>query len=159
VASGAAIFAGMVDKISSVVLIDVVPLSVGVGMPGGAFKKLIDRHTTLPAACVFGVATYLDDQQAIELLLFQGEAKIAVENEYIGTLRIEGLPRGAKGSVQVSVNLQLDTECVLHVEVRQSDTQALLPTTMTSRYTSREVALKLRNSAHQPHDTISFGNR
>ena len=57
VALGAALYSGTVDKVSSLVLIDVVPMTIGLGRPGGAFHRLIERNTPLPATKSFGIST------------------------------------------------------------------------------------------------------
>ncbi|MBL8954858.1 MAG: TIGR02266 family protein, partial [Myxococcaceae bacterium] len=116
VALGAALYSGTVDKVSSVVLIDVVPMTIGVGMPGGAFKRIIERNTPLPVSKSFGVSTQTDNQEMLELMIFQGEDGHVSANEFLGAVHVEGLPKGPKGSVQVAVTLQLDSECVLTVE-------------------------------------------
>jgi molecular chaperone DnaK (HSP70) len=149
VAIGAALYSGTVDKISSVVLIDVVPMTIGLGMPGGNFKRLIERNSPLPASKSFGIATQLDDQESLDLLVFQGEDSNATSNEFIGALKIEGLPRGAKGSLQLAVTLELDSECVLKLEARELKSNRLFKTTLATRFTRQELAQRLGTSTQQ----------
>ena len=143
VALGAALYSGTVDKVSNVVLIDVVPMTIGIGLPGGGFKRIIERNTPLPVSKSFSLATSRDDEEHLELSIFQGEDGNVVGNEYVGTTRIDGLPKGPKGTVHVSVTLKLDAECVLHVEARELRTRKGFKADMATRYTSEELRKKL----------------
>ncbi|MBX5482706.1 MAG: TIGR02266 family protein [Myxococcaceae bacterium] len=149
VALGAALYCGTVDKVSSVTLIDVLPMTVGVGLPGGAFKRVIERNTPLPAQRSFAVSTARDNETSIELSIFQGEDSNIAGNEYLGTVRIEGLPKMPKGVVQVAVTLRLDAECVLHAEALEMKTHKKVVATLATRYTSEEVQRKLGISAEK----------
>ncbi|WP_426755145.1 TIGR02266 family protein [Myxococcus sp. Y35] len=146
VALGAALYSGSVDKVSSVVLIDVLPMTVGVAMPGGAFKRVIERNSPLPAQRSFAINTTKDNEEALELSIFQGEDSHISANEYLGTVRIEGLPKGPKGSVRVAVTLKLDSECVLHVEAREYSTRKEVKATLATRYSPEELQKQLQVS-------------
>ena len=97
VALGAALYAGTLEKVSNVVLIDVLPMTVGLGLPGGRFQRLLERNTPLPTQRTFLVATGKDGEAALELNLFQGEDAQVGSNEYLGTVGIEDLPRARRG--------------------------------------------------------------
>ncbi|QSQ12820.1 TIGR02266 family protein [Myxococcus landrumensis] len=146
VALGAALYSGSVDKVSSVVLIDVLPMTVGVAMPGGAFKRVIERNSPLPAQRSFAISTNKDNEEVLELSLFQGEDNHISANEYLGTVRIEGLPKGPKGSVRVAVTIKLDSECVLHVEAREYSTRKEVKATLATRYSPEELQKQLQVS-------------
>ncbi|WP_323379025.1 TIGR02266 family protein [Pyxidicoccus xibeiensis] len=146
VALGAALYSGSVDKVSSVVLIDVLPMTVGVAMPGGAFKRVIERNSPLPAQRSFAITTNKDNEEFLELSIFQGEDNHISANEYLGTVRIEGLPRGPKGSVRVAVTIKLDSECVLHVEAREYSTRKEVKATLATRYSPEELQKQLQVS-------------
>ncbi len=143
VALGAALYSGTVDKVSSVVLIDVVPMTIGLGLPGGGFKRIVERNTPLPASKSFSLATSKDNEETMELQVFQGEDANVGANEYLGTMRIEGLPKGPKGSVQLAVTLKLDAECVLHVDARELRTRKAFTSTLATRYTPDEIRTRL----------------
>jgi molecular chaperone DnaK len=143
VALGAALFAGTVDKVSSVVLIDVLPMTLGVGLPGGGFKRLIERNVPLPAHRTVTLPTTRDGQRIMELALFQGEATHVGANEYLGTVRLDGLPAAPRGMVKVAVTLQLDAESVLHVEARELTTRRMVQATLATRYTSEQLRTRL----------------
>jgi molecular chaperone DnaK (HSP70) len=149
VALGAALYSGSVDKVSSLVLIDVVPMTVGLGKPGGGFHRLIERNTPLPTTRSFGMSTQRDDQTELEVLIFQGEDSNVAGNEFLGAVKVDGLPKGPKGSVQVAITVSLDAECVLKVEVREFRTRKVVHATLATRYTSDEVARRLQISSEQ----------
>jgi len=149
VALGAALYSGSVDKVSSLVLIDVVPMTVGVGKPGGGFHRLIERNTPLPATKSFGISTTEDDQRELEVLVFQGEDGNVAGNEFLGALKLTGLPKGAKGTVQVAITIALDAECVLKAEAREFKTRNVVQATLATRYTPDEVAKRLGISAEK----------
>ncbi|OJT19670.1 hypothetical protein BO221_35510 [Archangium sp. Cb G35] len=143
VALGAALYSNAVDKVSSVVLIDVLPMTIGVAMPGGAFTRVIERNTPLPAQRSFAISTTRDNEEVMELSIFQGEDTHISANEYLGTVRLEGLPKGPKGSVRVAVTLRLDSECVLHVTAQEYSTRKEMKATLATRYTPEELRQRL----------------
>jgi uncharacterized protein (TIGR02266 family) len=143
VALGAALYSSAVDKVSSVVLIDVLPMTIGVAMPGGGFTRVIERNTPLPAQRSFAVTTTRDNEEVLELSIFQGEDTHIAANEYLGTVRLEGLPKGPKGSVRVAVTLRLDAECVLHVNAQEYSTRKEVKATLATRYTPDELRQRL----------------
>lgn len=148
VALGAALYSTAIDKVSSVVLIDVLPMTIGLAMPGGSFQRVIERNTPLPAQRSFAVATSRDDEEVLELSIFQGEDNHISANEYLGTVRLEGLPKGPKGSVRVAVTIKLDAECVLYVEAREYQTRKTVRATLATRYTPEELAKQLKVDAN-----------
>ncbi len=143
VALGAALLAGTIDKVSSVTLIDVVPMTIGVGLAGGAFKRIIERNSPLPVNANFGVTTKKDNEDFVEILLFQGEDTNATANEFLGQVRVDGLPKAPKGAVQVAVTLKLDSNSVLNVEAREFKTRRAFKAQLATRFTSEEVRSKL----------------
>ncbi|MBZ4335486.1 TIGR02266 family protein [Corallococcus sp. AS-1-12] len=146
VALGAALYSGSVDKVSSVVLIDVLPMTIGVAMPGGGFKRVVERNSPLPTQRSFAISTSQDNEERMELSIFQGEDNHISANEYLGTVRMEGLPKGPKGSVRVAVTLKLDSECVLHVEAREYSTRKEVKATLATRYSPEELQKQLQVS-------------
>ena len=73
-------------------LIDVLPMAIGVGLPGGRFKPVLERNTALPATKTYTLSTSRDDQTELELTIFQGDSDKVEANEYLGTLKLAGLP-------------------------------------------------------------------
>ena len=143
VALGAALYSSAVDRVSSVVLIDVLPMTIGVAMPGGGFTRVIERNTPLPAQRSFAISTTRDNEEVMELSVFQGEDTHISANEYLGTVRLEGLPKGPKGSVRVAITLRLDSECVLHVNAQEYSTRKEMKATLATRYSPEELRQRL----------------
>ncbi|MDP1917342.1 MAG: Hsp70 family protein, partial [Myxococcales bacterium] len=125
----------------------------GLGKPGGGFHRLIERNTPLPATKSFGLSTHEDNQTELEVMVFQGEDSNVAGNEFLGAMKIEGLPKGPKGSVQIAITVSLDAECVLKVEAREFRTRKVVRTTMATRYTSDEVAKRLNITAEKRAQT------
>ena len=99
VALGAALLADSATRIDSVVLIDVLAMGIGVGLPGGRMAPVLPRNTKLPARKAYEHATTQDGQTELELQVFQGDSDRVTECEYLGTVRVAELPPGrAAGS-------------------------------------------------------------
>ncbi|HUJ28709.1 MAG TPA: Hsp70 family protein [Myxococcales bacterium] len=148
VALGAALLAHTMDSgdIQGVVLVDVLPMSIGVGLPGGRFKKLIERNTSLPHKRSLNIATTRDDQPSLEVTVFQGESEKAQENEYLGTLLIPDLPRGPRGSVSFEVVFSVTAESILTVNAEDKKTGRAVTWTFSTRDTPEEVRNRLAES-------------
>jgi molecular chaperone DnaK len=133
VAIGAALLAHSMGQVEGVVLIDVLPMSIGVGLPGGRFKPVLARNASLPASRGYELATTRDNQTELELAIFQGDSDKALENEYLGTLTLTGLPRAPRGGVRVAVTFAVDGECILKVTARELSRGTEVSSTFSSR--------------------------
>jgi molecular chaperone DnaK len=118
VAVGAALLADSEARIDSVVLIDVLAIGIGVGLPGGRMAPVLPRNTRLPAKKAYELATTRDGQTELELAVFQGDSPKASECEYLGTVRVENLPGRPRGEVKVAVEFALGAEGILNVTAR-----------------------------------------
>ncbi|HZA13373.1 MAG TPA: TIGR02266 family protein [Myxococcaceae bacterium] len=145
VALGAALLAYSLDQVEGVVLIDVLPMAIGVGLPGGRFKPILERNTRLPAKKTYTLATSRDDQPELELVLFQGDSTVAQENEYLGTLKLGDLPRGPRGSVSISVTFELTEEALLKVTAQEKRTGKAVTSTFSTRDTPEALRAKLQS--------------
>jgi molecular chaperone DnaK len=131
VAVGAALLAYSLGSAEGVVLIDVLPMSIGIGLPGGRVKTIIERNTPLPARKQYGLATSRDGQTEFELVVYQGEGATAAEREYLGTVRLTGLPPGPRGMVKIAVTFELGAECLLTVTARELNSGRQVQTVMS----------------------------
>jgi molecular chaperone DnaK len=138
VAVGAALLAHSLSSSEGVVLIDVLPMSIGIGLPGGGVKTIIERNTALPARKRYGLATTRDGQTEFELVVVQGEEGQAEDCAFLGTLRLAGLPPGPRGMVRIAVTFDLGPECLLTVTAREMNTGRQVQAQMTARH-SREL--------------------
>ncbi|MFL5352363.1 Hsp70 family protein [Archangium sp.] len=148
VALGAALLAHSLGQLEGVVLIDVLPMAIGVGLPGGRFKPVLERNAALPAAKTYQLATSRDDQQELDLIILQGDSERAVENEYLGTLKVSGLPPGPRGSVKVSITFEVNNECILKVTAREQSSGLEAMSIFSTRDTPEDVKSKLGLQHH-----------
>jgi molecular chaperone DnaK len=118
VALGAALLADSATRIDSVVLIDVLAMGIGIGLPGGRMATVLPRNTKLPAKKAYEHATTRDGQTEIELQVFQGDSQLVTECEYLGTVRVAGLPAGPRGAVRLAVEFALGNEGILTITAR-----------------------------------------
>ena len=144
VAIGAALLADSQGKIDSVVLIDVLPVSIGLGIPGGRFLRVLESGTALPTTKTYTIRTYKDDQEELELAVFQGESDRVVDNEYLGTVTISGITKAPKGDVRLEITFSLNQECLLKVSSRELGTGKITETQMTVKDTDDIIRKKLK---------------
>jgi len=143
VAVGAALLAHSLGSAEGVVLIDVLPMSIGIGLPGGRVKTIIERNTALPTRKQYGLATTRDGQTEFELVVLQGDGARASECEYLGTLRLADLPAGPRGMVKIAVTFELGPECLLTVTAREINTGKQVKAVMSTREGASAAQRKL----------------
>jgi molecular chaperone DnaK len=149
VAIGAALLAHSLNSAEGVVLIDVVPISIGVGLPGGGgrVKRVIERNSPLPVRKEYQLATTKDDQQTFDLWIFEGEGQTVAECQYLGTIQLTGLPRGPRGSVRIAVAFELGEECLLSVRAREMGSGREVSVVFTTKGTPDEVRKRIEKEA------------
>ncbi|NVJ06716.1 TIGR02266 family protein [Myxococcus sp. AM001] len=155
VALGAALLAHSLGQLEGVVLIDVLPMAIGVGLPGGRFKAVMERNTSLPSTKSYTLATHRDGQTELELTVFQGDSDKAADNEYLGTLKLEGLPKLPRGAVQVSVTFEVSNESLLKVTAREASSGREVTSTFSTRDTPEAVKARLAQTEPEPPSASS----
>jgi molecular chaperone DnaK len=153
VAIGAALLAFSLGTAEGVVLIDVLPMSIGIGLPGGRVKRIIERNTALPARKQYGLSTSRDGQTEFELVVYQGESAAAGECEYLGTLRLSGLPSGPRGMVKIAVTFELGAECLLTVTARELHSGRQVQAVMSTKEGPNAARQKLEAAGADPTAT------
>nr|WP_093515347.1 TIGR02266 family protein [Stigmatella erecta] len=143
VALGAALLASSLEQQQGVVLIDVLPMAIGVGLPGGRFKPVLDRNAELPALKSYLLSTSHDGQSEIEMTIFQGDSDRVVQNEYLGTLKLSGLPALPKGQLQVAITFEVNEESLLKVTAKETVTGQRVTSTFSTRDTPEAVKARL----------------
>jgi molecular chaperone DnaK len=125
VAVGAAIQAAVIKgEVKDVLLLDVIPLSLGVETMGGLMTKVIERNTTIPARRAEVFSTAEDNQSAVDIVVLQGERQRAADNRILGRFRLEGIRPAPRGVPQIEVTFEVDANGILHVSARDKDTGA-----------------------------------
>jgi molecular chaperone DnaK len=123
VALGAAIQAGVLKgEVEDVVLLDVIPLSLGLETMGGVMTKVIERNTTIPARRTEVFSTAEDNQTAVDVVVLQGERELARDNRQLARFRLEGIKPAPRGVPQVEVTFDVDANGILNVSARDKDT-------------------------------------
>ncbi len=123
VAVGASIQAAVLKgEVEDVVLLDVIPLSLGVETLGGVMTKLIERNTTIPTRREEIFSTAEDDQTAVDVVVLQGERELAGDNRVLGRFRLEGIRTAPRGTPQIKVTFDIDANGILSVTARDQET-------------------------------------
>jgi len=116
VALGAAIQAGMLlGFIDKAVLLDVLPLSLGIETQGGLFTKIIPRNMPLPASEARIFTTAADNQTSVDIHVLQGERELAVDNISLGQFQLVGIPPLPRGAPKIEVSFDIDVDGIVHV--------------------------------------------
>jgi molecular chaperone DnaK len=123
VAIGAAIQAGVLSgEVKDVLLLDVTPLSLGIETKGGVFTKLIERNTTIPTRKGETFTTADDNQNSVEIKVYQGEREIAAYNKLIGNFQLVGIPPAPRGVPQIEVAFDIDANGIVNVGAKDLGT-------------------------------------
>jgi molecular chaperone DnaK len=123
VAIGAAIQGGVLaGDVKDVLLLDVIPLSLGIETLGGVMTTLIARNTTIPTKKSEVFSTAEDSQTTVEIHVLQGERPMALDNKTIGRFQLTGIPPAPRGMPQIEVTFDIDANGILHVSAKDRAT-------------------------------------
>jgi len=158
VALGAAIQADVLagnDK--SLLLLDVIPLSLGIETLGGAVQKLILRNSTIPTSVSEEFSTGVDDQTAVDLAIYQGERELAKDCRLLGQFKLSGIPPLPAGLPRVQVTFLVDADGVLRVTAREQRTGVeasiqIVPTFGLTRDEVRRMMLESIENAQEDYE-------
>jgi len=159
VAAGAAIQGGVLSgEVSSVLLLDVTPLSLSVETQGGVATTIIERNTTIPTSRGQVFSTTEDNQTVVSIHVVQGEREMAADNKTLGRFDLVGIPPTPRGVAQIEVNFEIDADGVVNVSAKDlgSGKSQAVRVTASGGLSEEEVAILVKEA--EDH-SISDGER
>ncbi|MEK7557849.1 MAG: molecular chaperone DnaK [Patescibacteria group bacterium] len=149
VALGAAVQAGVLQgDVKDVLLLDVIPLTLGIETLGGVSTALIERNTTIPTSKSQVFSTAADGQTSVEIHVLQGERPMASDNKSLGRFILNGIPSAPRGVPQVEVSFDIDANGIVNVKAKDRATNIEQQITITaSSGLSKEEVEKMKKEA------------
>lgn len=123
VSNGAAIQGGILGgTVNDVLLLDIIPISLGIETMGNIMSKMIEGNTTIPTSKSQTFSTAVDNQPSVEIHVLQGERAMAKDNKTLGRFHLEGMPPALRGVPQIEVTFNIDANGILEVSAEDKGT-------------------------------------
>jgi molecular chaperone DnaK len=158
VALGAALQAGiMKGEVKEIVLLDAIPLSLGVSTKGNLFVKLIERGSAIPTKKSRIFTTVTDNQDTVQIHVLQGERELASENISLGKFELVGIPPAPKGVPQIEVTFDINANGIVSVYAKDLITgnQQQIVVNPSSGLTEEEIERMVREAEERAEEDRS----
>ncbi|MCB1213388.1 MAG: molecular chaperone DnaK, partial [Chlamydiia bacterium] len=155
VAVGAAIQGGVLTgEVKDILLLDVIPLTLGIETLGGVLTPLVERNTTIPTQKKQVFSTASDNQPAVTIVVLQGERKMASDNKEIGRFDLTEIPPAPRGVPQIEVAFDIDADGILHVSAKDlaSGKQQKIRIEASSGLSEEEIQRAIREAEEHKED-------
>ena len=151
VAMGAAVQAGIMQgDVKDVLLLDVIPLTLGIETLGGVATPIIEKNTSIPTSKSQIFSTAADNQSSVEIHVVQGERPMANDNKSLGKFILDGIPPAPRGTPQIEVTFDVDANGILNVSAKDKGTGKEQKITITGSSSLNEEEIeKMRKEAEQ----------
>ena len=168
VAMGAAIQGGVLTgDVKDIVLLDVLPLSLGLETRGGLFTKIIERNSTIPLRNSLTFTTVVDNQSSVEIHILQGEREVSSGNRSLGKFELVGIPAAPRGVPQIDVSFEVDANGIVSVSATDKATgreqqMRITPTSGLSQDEIDRIITEAENAAETDRtlrDKVDLNNR
>lgn len=147
IAYGAAVQAAILSKnehkeLNDILLLDVVPLTLGVETTGGLMSAIIPRNTGLPITKTQSYSTHTDDQESVKISVFEGERRLTKNNNLLGIFELSGIVKAPRGAPRIDIQFKIDESGILAITAKDRTTKSensLIVTNETKKLSSEDI--------------------
>ena len=105
------------EKLDKIILLDLIPFSLGIEKEKGEMEVVVQKNSTIPCKKTINFPTYEDNQKEIVIKLYEGENKFVKDNNLIGSIKLEDLPPKPKGQIDIEITLGIDALFIINLDV------------------------------------------